>query len=162
MVEKRDNRAEELNSDISMCKTILFNEKSQKEEFEGYYQLNALEKFFDKSFNPYEIKDNLLNFNVAIWNKIYKTEFLKNLNIRFPAGFIYEDLPFFFETILKSTNLSIVNDNLYYYRINRPGSTMQNVGDKILNRIDMLERAFEHIKNSTFYSEIETPVITLF
>ncbi|MBR6162796.1 glycosyltransferase [bacterium] len=159
MFEKLYNRAEELNSDISMCKTILFNEKSQKEEFEGYYQLNALEKFFDKSFNPYEIKDNLLNFNVAIWNKIYKTEFLKNLNIRFPAGFIYEDLPFFFETILKSTNLSIVNDNLYYYRINRPGSTMQNVGDKILNRIDMLERAFEHIKNSTFYSEIETPVI---
>lgn len=159
MFEKLFNKAEETNSDISMCKTILFDEKSQKEMFDGYYQLNSLNNFLDRSFSSYEIKDNLLNFNVAIWNKIYKTDFLKNLNIKFPSGYIYEDLPFFFETLLKSGNLSIVNENLYYYRINRPGSTMQNIGDKILNRIDMLKKALEHLQNCPFYHEIETSVL---
>ena len=159
MFEKLFNKAEETNSDISMCKTILFDEKSQKEIFDGYYQLNSLNNFLDRSFSSYAIKDNLLNFNVAIWNKIYKTDFLKNLNIKFPSGYIYEDLPFFFETLLKSGNLSIVNENLYYYRINRPGSTMQNLGDKILNRIDMLKKSFEHLQNCPFYPEIETAVL---
>lgn len=159
MFEKLFNRAEKFNSDISMCKTTLFNEQTQKEDFNGYYQLDALRDFFDKNFNAYEIKENILNFNVAIWNKIYRTDFLRNGNIRFPEGFIYEDLPFFFETLLKSERMSIVDENLYYYRINRPGSTMQDIGDKICNRIDMIEKAFYHIKNSPFYSEIETDVL---
>ena len=159
MFEKLFNKAEKYNSDISMCKTILFDEKIQKEDFTAYYQLDALRDFFDKNFNAYEIRENILNFNVAIWNKIYRTDFLKNANIRFPEGYIYEDLPFFFETLLKSNSMSIVNEDLYYYRINRPGSTMQDIGDKICNRIDMLETTFYHIKDCPFYSEIETDVL---
>lgn len=159
MFEKLYNRAKECNSDISMCKTIMFDEQAQKEIYDGYYLLEKLEDFKDKTFNAFDVRENLLNINVAIWNKIYRREFLTGSDIKFPEGYIFEDLPFFFETYLNAENISIVDETLYYYRINRDGSTMQNIGIKVCDRIDMLKEAYKHIRHYFGYDEIETDIL---
>ncbi len=159
MFEKLYNRAKECNSDVSMCKTILFDEKEQKEIFDGYYLLEKLGEFKNRAFSAYETNENILNINVAIWNKIYRREFLISSDIKLPEGFIFEDLPFFFETYLNAENISIVDENLYYYRINRLGSTMQNIGAKVCDRINMLKAAYQHILRYYGYEEIETNVL---
>ena len=157
MFEKLYNRAKEFNSDIAMCKTVLFDEQKQQEVYNGYYQLEKLNNFKDKSFSVFDIKNDILNINVAIWNKIYRREFLGCS--KFPEGFIFEDLPFFFETFLKAQNISMVDENLYYYRINRSGSTMDGIGQKVCDRIEMLRSSYNYLKSSYIFSKIESDVL---
>ena len=66
-------------------------------------------------------------YNVEVWNKIYRKNFLLDNNIFFEEGIIHED-DLFSIKILSSTNkIEHINKCFYYYRINRSGSIMTDV-----------------------------------
>ena len=161
MFEKLYESAKTYETDISICATHFHNEFTQKSSYnDPYYNLNNFPSDLDdRAFAPEETADFILNINVAIWNKIYKKDFLDNLNIRFKEGFIYEDLPFFFETYLSAKKISIVRDFLYFYRANRIGSTMSNLGKKVLDRADMVSVTYEAIKKAPFYKSIKQRLV---
>ena len=50
-----------------------------------------------------------------VWNKIYKTKMLKNSDIRFEEGIIYEDVLFTLQILNYSKKLVTVPNTLYYY-----------------------------------------------
>ncbi|HSO25308.1 MAG TPA: hypothetical protein VLR54_01675, partial [Methanobacteriaceae archaeon] len=80
------------------------------------------ESFDDIVFNHQATVNFLFKISVTVWNKIYKTSFLKENNIKFYEGLDFEDNPFFYESFLKANRVSLVRDHLYFYRINRGGS----------------------------------------
>ncbi len=153
MFEKLYNRAKLTNSDITMCQSQLYDDKTQETYTNDYYSLKPLEKFGDSTFSPIEVKNEILDINVVLWNKIYKKEFLDKIQARFAQGYIYEDMPFFFETFLKAEKVSVLWENLYYYRQNGTSSTMQKSNKKVYDRVDMAARTYAVLKQAPFYEE---------
>ncbi len=160
MFEKMYNKAKSVDSDITMCQSQLYDDKEQTFYTNDYYSLKSLEKYEDKVFTPEETKDEILNINVVLWNKIYKREFLQNTLVKFQNGYIYEDLPFFFEIYLKAQRINILWEAPYYYRQNRQFSTMQNSDKKVYDRIPMVERTYNVLKQTPFFEEKKTEIIS--
>lgn len=153
------SKAVKTEADIVMCKALLYDEKTQTTKTDDYYGLKCFEKFSKKIFNHEDTKNFITEINVAVWNKLYRRDFLIKEKIKFSEGNIFEDLPFFFETYTKAKNVVIVDEHLYYYRINTPNSTMTQTGKKLLDRVEMVTIANEVLKKLPYYEEIKTKVL---
>lgn len=66
----------------------------------------------------------LFSSHVMAWNKIYRKSFIKNF--KFPEGLSFEDNPFYLQCYLNATKISYDLAPLYYYRVNRGDSIMEN------------------------------------
>ena len=44
-----------------------------------------------------DIKDYMLRSRVCAWNKLYKTSWIRDLQVLFPKGLLYEDVCFFYK-----------------------------------------------------------------
>ena len=160
MFEKMYEKAKADDTDITMCQAQLYDDKEQRFYTDDYYSLKPLEDFKDSVFTPDETKNQILNINVVLWNKIYKREFLQETNVKFQNGYIYEDLPFFFETYLKAQRINILWEAPYYYRQNRSFSTMQNSDKKVYDRIPMVERTYNVLKQASFFAEKKAEIVS--
>ena len=160
MFEKLYNKAKEGNSDITMCQCFLYDDQTEEYSFNDYYDLKNLEKYGENTFHPYDTKDEVLDINVVLWNKIYRRKYLENTGEKFPEGFIYEDLPFFFGTYLKAERINVLWERLYYYRQNRKSSTMQNIDKKVYDRIPMVSLTYHKLKQTEFYKEKEIDILS--
>lgn len=159
MFEKMYNRAKSGDTDITMCLAKLYDDGTEEDYSNDYYGLKSYEKYGDKIFNAGEDKDNILNLNVVIWNKIYKRTFLKTNKLRFENGYIYEDLPFSYGAYLSAEKINIIWEYFYHYRQNRKHSTMQNKDKKIYDRIDMVELTYGILKKSEYFKEKQTDIL---
>ena len=130
MFEKLYTKAKDNNLDIAMCKIATYD--NQTEEIKNnvwYYMLGVFRDFEKDIFNHKDTKEFTCHIAVTPYNKIYKTTLLKENNILFPEGLIFEDEKFFYDTYLRAKRVSIVDEFLYYYRINRKGSTVDTIKD---------------------------------
>lgn len=160
MFEKMYNRAKLNNTDITLCKSVLYDDKTKEYTHNPYYDLEPLKHYTTGVFTSFDTKNEILDINVVLWNKIYKREFLENTGEKFPNGFIYEDLPFFYGTYLKAERINIIWESLYYYRQNRQYSTMQNIDKKIYDRIPMVSLTYDKLKKASFYKEKEVEILS--
>lgn len=158
MFEKLYSHAKKTDTDITMCQADEYNDTTGVLDTSPYYMLDVLKLMRNKVFSANDTKNQILDINVAIWNKIYKREFFEKNKIRFPEGFIYEDLPFFFETYLKAERINIIWEILYTYRTNRKNSTMNQFNNKVLDRPYMVSLTYEYLKNAPFFEEIKNDV----
>ncbi len=149
------NSAKANDTDISMCQVREYDDINENYITSDYYSLSCLSSFQNDVFSAEDTKDCILDINVALWNKIYKREYLNNIGEKFPEGFIYEDLPFFFGTYLSAKRIQIVWKNLYSYRINRKNSTMQQFNNKILDRLPMVSLTYEKLKKVPYLSDLK-------
>ncbi len=62
----------------------------------------------------------------SIWCKIYKTEFIKSYNIRFPEGIACQDAVFMAECFMQAEKITYIPENIYRYRL-RPTSITNNL-----------------------------------
>ena len=159
MFEKLYENAEENNSEVSFCAAALYDELSQKGDFSNaYYNLSLIPSSFDNKVFSHEDTKNLLTgqINVALWNKIYRTDFMNENKIRFPEYFIYEDMPFFYDVWFKAKRISLIRDYGYFYRVNRSGSTMSKIGSRVLDRVEMVALTYEMFKKLPYFEDIKT------
>lgn len=159
MFEKLYEAAEKYQTDVTFCAAALYNELLEECNFSNpYYNLNFIPSDFDNRVFSGEEAKNLLTgrINVALWNKIYRKDFMDKNKIRFPEYFIYEDMPFFYEVWFKAEKISLIRDFGYFYRINRSGSTMSTMGRKVLDRVEMVALSYEMFKALPYFSEIKT------
>lgn len=122
--EKFYKNAKTQNSDMVMCPIHVYDDITGKLKYDNpYFTLECLNEEFDNCiFNHLKTKNFLFKISVTSPNKIYKREFLNEINAKFPERLIFEDNPFFYETYLKARNVSLIRDFLYFYRINRKDS----------------------------------------
>jgi len=158
MFEKLYEEAEKNETDVTCCTAALFNEILQTYDYANeYYNLYMIPSSFDnRVFTHKDTKDLLIGkINIALWNKLYRRDFLNENKIRFPEYYIYEDMPFFYDVWFKAKRISLIRDLGYFYRVNRLGSTMSDIGDKILDRIPMVQLTYEKFKTLEYFDEIK-------
>ena len=130
MFEKLYTKAKDNNLDIAMCKIATFDNQTEEiKENVWYYMLGVFRDFDKDIFNHKDTREFTCHIAVTPYNKLYKTTLLKENNIMFPEGLIFEDEKFFYDTYLRAKRVSIVDEFLYYYRINRKGSTVDTIKD---------------------------------
>ena len=93
-----------------------------------FYRVVNDSKIIEKitSFKSASLKDNpnlLLNVNLAPWNKIYRSDLIKNNDIKFIEDLKYEDAPFVVLSLLKSKKIGKVDKTLVYYTIHEKSET---------------------------------------
>lgn len=96
----------------------IFNYNRYKEKI-NYLESNVLN--FKKMK---KVPQNLLfrTINGECWNKIYKTSFIKENNLRFPEGMIYEDVFWEIDTLHFVKKVKLIDFAGYTYRCDREGS----------------------------------------
>ncbi len=62
----------------------------------------------------------------ACWNKVYKTEFIRNNCLHFPENLFIEDVPFTFLSTTLSNRITMVKEAMHFYR-QRPNSIMKDL-----------------------------------
>lgn len=67
------------------------------------------------------------NLNGECWNKLYKIEFLRENNLRFFEGIIYEDIIWEIETMHLVEKIKFYNYSGYNYRYDREGSIINTL-----------------------------------
>ncbi len=128
--------------------------KIEKEKLDvvvcDFYRVDSNSKEVEKiiSFKNTNLKDNpnlLLNINLAPWNKIYRSDLLKDNNIKFIEDLKYEDAPFVALSLLKSKKIGKVDKTLINYTIHDSSET--TVRDKrvfdIIKIVDIIRNYFK-------------------
>ena len=125
MFEKLYSKSKENDLDIAMCKIATYdNQTGETKDNVWYYMMGVFRDFEKDIFTHKDTKEFTCNIAVTPYNKIYKNSLLKDNNILFPEGFIFEDEKFFFDVYLRAKKVSLIDEFLYYYRVNRKGSTV--------------------------------------
>ncbi len=155
MFEELYSKAVEEKADISVC---------------GYYKAMP-EKCIERGTYPYKCFNNnvfnepsmFINNLPYIWNKIFKTELIKENEIKFEKFRIFEDLVFTYEAFLMANKIVQVQKPLYYYRILRDNSLTNEFSEKRFDIFEAGDKLIEFFKkkNSFEYFEDELLFIIL-
>ena len=108
-------------------------------------------RIFNKKNKINSIKlqaNNILTKNYSACVCLYKTNFLMNNNIKFNENlYLYEDIAFTYDVIIKSTNTIFIKDKLYYYQLGRQGQ-ITSFNDKELYSLfkifDYIDKKLTH------------------
>lgn len=89
-------------------------------------------------------------WDTVLWNKLFRADFVKSNNIRFPdANVIYQDIPFTLRAYVLANSIYITTEIMYYWRLRKKStsSTQQYQNIKtFFDRIMILELS-ERIMN---------------
>ena len=128
MLEKLYNTSKKNNLDICMCKISTYDEVTQDINNDlWYYSLGVFNDFKKRVFNHEDTIEFTCEISVTPVNKLYRRVFLLENNCLFAENYIFEDELFFYDVYLNAKRVSVVHENLYYYRVNRIGSTVKSV-----------------------------------
>jgi len=85
-------------------------------------------------------EDNMCEIPCFSWNKAYRTSFLKDNNIKWQEGVIYEDQDFSYRVFTKSPETYMIDKVLYVYR-RREGSIISENYSSLKNVEDLYKAA---------------------
>ncbi len=115
------------NSDICFCDFYWSDKQNNKVIKDTFYK---------------DEKEIIVGMYAVLWNKIYKTEWFKKINLKFPKGLKYEDASLLYRLAPYMKKVSYVKDPCVYY-IQREGSITHTFKNNILDMIEV----FKGIKN---------------
>lgn len=147
MCERMLRVIEKDQSDISICgiNVVYDAHEEMKKSDDRYYSLSYKGKK--------RINDELIfNTDVAVWNKLFRMEKIKQYNIAFPEGLNNEDFYFYNAYMIISSTASYVVDKLYNYK-RRDGSIMSNnfeKGSLSLDHLRVAKKLFGFYKKEGF------------
>ena len=123
-----------------------------------FYRVVNDSKVIEKniSFKNTSLKDNsnlLLNVNLAPWNKIYRSDLIKNDNIKFIEDLKYEDAPFVVLSLLKSKKIGKVDKTLINYTIHEKSETTVR-DERIFDIIKIVDIIRSYFKDYSWSREV--------
>ncbi len=77
--------------------------------------------------------------------RLYKREIFKN--IRFPVGYVFEDVATTYRTFIEANKLSIIHSKLYAYRVRKDSIVRMNFSEKKMVVIPITKTMFQEISN---------------
>ena len=159
-LENMYNTAKNNNADI-VCSRVkeFIDDKYQDENYVNWWSFyNKYSNILIKPEDKYGII-----YSCAVWNKIYRRDFLNLNNIWFYEDLYIEDVPFTHITAILSNKIVLVNNTHYYYNIGNNSSNMKDAkkSKKALDTINMtkksrefLEKKLSHNTDSIKYYQI--------
>lgn len=144
-LENMYNTAKNNDADVVCSRVKAFiNDKYQDEHYVNFWSFyNKYDNILTKSEDKYGII-----YSCAVWNKIYRRDFLKYHNIWFYEDLYIEDVPFTHITAILSNKIVLVNNTHYYYNIGNNSSNMMNAkkSKKVLDTINMTKKSREFLE----------------
>lgn len=133
---------ERTNSEIITGNVRRFNEKGKvwipelhKRAILGDFEHTSLEKHPE------------LIWDASSWNKIFKLSFLRENNLYFPEGVLYEDFPMVNPAFAKANGIDVTSRVVYMWRVRKGSITNKSTGAQATrDRIKVNQIAFEGLK----------------
>lgn len=136
-------------------------EKVEKESLDllvfDYYRVEktSTEEVKIPSFKTSNIKENkdlLLNINLGPCNKIYKSDLIKNNNIKFDEKLKYEDTLFVIKTIYNAKKVAKLDQVLHYYVIHEKSQTTVR-DERVFDILKMIDKIRMYLKSDKEVNE---------
>ena len=108
---------------------------------------------FSKShFKTIREHKNPLHNTMAVWDKIFRTDWYRKYNYQFMDRMLAQDRLFSAQTYLSTDNVYVLTDYLYGYR-SREGSMCHSKGDNVFNLMTICDKVKEVYKENNFFEE---------
>lgn len=139
---------------------ILYKE-AEKEKADlivfDYYRVEKgnLNEVKIESFNATNIKDDpnlLLKVNLGPCNKIYKSDLIKNNDIKFEENLKYEDTLFVVKAIYNAKKIIKLNRFLHYYMIHEKSETTVR-DERVFDILKIVDKIRTYLKNDKSIKE---------
>lgn len=148
--EKLYKTAKKYDSDISVA-SILKHKKSYKK----YNVLYKKEETAEHIQEKIKLCGDVKKFFFYAWNKIYRTDLIKNNEIKFSEGQIYEDVIFAVKALYYSNKVVSVPNTLYHYIEHSSSSIKQK--DKTGKKKEDLRKAYTQLQEFCREKDINLP-----
>ena len=133
-----------------------------KEENLDYVECDFLWEYPDKSLESkgtqYSNKKEIfIHTRVVAWNKLIKREIVQENHLRFPKGYRYEDVEFFYKLLPLIHNYGIVQKPfIHYVQRENSISNVQNTRTKEI--IDVLGHVIDYYKRNQLFDEYKEEI----
>ncbi|MDN0068383.1 glycosyltransferase [Collinsella ihumii] len=157
LLEKAVGRAEQLDCDIVIWDAWFYNNRVQRDQHPavGTLDFPAFADFpvhetlaFSAADNPDAIFTSFQNWP---WNKLFRRSLLVENDIRFPALFRTEDLPFTCMALVKARRMSVIYERLSHYRMRTGSSSMDNKDPHALDFIEAFALLRDRLQEEGLY-----------
>lgn len=133
------------------------------------YQVHKERRLFDEDYcslrylglNEFS-SEMMSQINVLAMNKIYRMSIIKQYNLRFPVGRLYEDAYFGFAYMCVCKNIFFLDKRLYNY-VRRAKSIMtttwakDNTEDKSIDHVYVIIQLYEFLKENNLFDQYAEP-----
>lgn len=116
MLELLVQSLEQEKADFAMCQALAYDERYNRTR-KFPIALNETVLKGKKFFRPMEVYDELFQVTGGfVWNKLFRTDFLRKNQIEFADTFIYEDMFVTMLSLMTAGKVALVNEELITYR----------------------------------------------
>jgi CDP-glycerol glycerophosphotransferase len=98
----------------------------------------------------------LLNVTMAMWNKVFRRDFLAGVGVPFGPG-IYEEVPLATAALLTAPRVGVLNRVCYRYRRSRNGSFMAAINDSHFDMFDSYQTIYNFLAERTASAGLVPP-----
>lgn len=163
MYERLLNSACLYNADISLCHITKYDEQTKTQKkfrmLKKCSLTDGLPVWQDMQpaegiLSPEEIRQTVLVSPHYSCNKIYRTSFIKEKQIKFAPGKLYEDVMFGLRALLEATTVSYVNIFSYCYLI-RKQSSVRTFSDRHFYIYTVFSEISEYLKENGLTRELK-------
>ncbi len=121
-LEKMVTKAQASEADVTICRADEFDDITG-EVLDGRWMLKTQYLPHITTFAPEEVSGHLFQFTYGMpWDKLYRTDYIKETGLVYPALRNSEDLAFVFPSLFLAQRLTILDRVMIHHRINRSAS----------------------------------------
>ena len=142
-LEKMVLQAEEKNADVCICDVQQFDSETGRKLPANY----LLPYRGNDPFSWRDCPEKIFSGSAVVWNKLYRTDFLKEHELRFSGVRKFEDLDFTLLVLRLAERITQVEEKLVYYRKNRAGSLIYDLTESLEERLVSHMRAWNRLES---------------
>lgn len=168
-IEKLYEKITQTDSDIVMFTWNQFDDRTGKiDKNHVYAKLKQIPTEFDnKTFNWRDIKYSVFWQTSVPWDKMYKRKFLIEKDVKFPGDIFFEDNVFVYDALFKADKISVLRENLMFYRCNRKNAVTNSRNHIFFDYLKIFNLIGDNLKNVGLWDEMkyfywDYKVITLY
>ena len=156
-IERLYERITQTDADITICTWNQFDDLTGKiDKNHVYAKLKQIpEEFDDKTFNWRDIKDSVFWQTSVPWDKMYKRDFLIKKDVKFPGGIFFEDNVFVYDALFKADKISILREDLIFYRCNRKNAVTNTRNHIFFDYIKIFNLIGDNLKKVGYFDEMK-------
>ena len=144
-------------ADMTICRWAPFDNFTGKINYKhGYANFHRLpEKYLTESFTWQDIKEEVFSQSNVPWDKIYKKSFLIDKEVKFPGGMFFEDNVFSFDAIMKAEKITVLDECLIYYRVNRKQAVTARCDKTFFDYLKIFESIKQNLVKQGTWDEMK-------
>lgn len=159
LLELAYNRAQETDADIVAFNGYTFtNDDISTKKIKPGYNKNVLgDSSYVFSYKDYP--ENIMSIvNVVPWNKLIRTDFIKENNIRFEEISSTNDITFSAVCAATAKKIALVDKQLMYYRLGHSGTISSTKSKNLKNVVTAVESVISQVSNLSYADKLQSAI----